>query len=101
MSALTKVDASKPRVRSTHEHPVYIEEGVLHYCVPNIPGAVARTATHAFVNCAMPYIMEIADGGVEGILKNPSIEAAVNTHDGKYKHLVRLTNHKEVEDGLD
>ena len=54
------VETSRP---STHEHPVYIEEGVLHYCVPNIPGTVARTATHAFVNCAMSYIMEIAGAG--------------------------------------
>ena len=51
------VETSRP---TTHEHPVYIEEGMLHYCVPNMPGAVARTATHAFVNAAMPYIMEIA-----------------------------------------
>ena len=92
------VETSRP---SSHEHPVYIEEGILHYCVPNMPAAVARTATHAFVNCAMPYIMDMADGGVKGILGDPSIEAAVNTHDGRYKHLVRLTNHKEVEDGLD
>ena len=74
---------------------------MLHYCVPNIPGAVARTATHAFVNCAMSYIMEIADNGIKGILNNPSLEAAVNTQDGKYKHLMRLTNHTEVEDELD
>ena len=92
------VETSRP---SSHEHPVYIEEGILHYCVPNMPAAVARTATHAFVNCAMPYIMIMADGGLKGILNDPSIEAAVNTYDGKYKHLVRLTNHKEVEDGLD
>jgi len=92
------VETSRP---STHEHPVYIEEGILHYCVPNMLGAVARTATHAFVNCAMPYIMEIADGGLKGILNNPSIEAAINTHAGKYKHLVRLTDPKEAEDGMD
>jgi alanine dehydrogenase len=91
------VETSRP---TSHERPVYTEEGVLHYCVPNIPGAVARTATHAFVNCAMPYIMEIADGGMDGVLNNPFIEPAVNTHDGKYLHLVRLTNHAEVEDGL-
>ncbi|HEY9151366.1 MAG TPA: alanine dehydrogenase [Anaerolineales bacterium] len=92
------VETSRP---SSHEHPVYIEEGILHYCVPNIPGAVARTATHAFVNCAMPYIMEIADGGAQGILDNPSIEAAVSTFDGKYRHLSRLTHQEEAEDGLD
>ncbi len=92
------IETSRP---STHDHPVYIDEGMLHYCVPNIPGAVARTATHAFVNSAMGYIMEMAGGGVEGILKNPALETAVNTHDGKYRHLSRLTLQGEVEDGLD
>ncbi|HUH97289.1 MAG TPA: alanine dehydrogenase, partial [Anaerolineales bacterium] len=92
------VETSRP---STHEHPVYIEEGVLHYCVPNMPGVVARTATHAFVNSAMPYITQIAGGGIEGIFNDPSIEPAVTTHAGKYKHLARLTNPREAEDGLD
>jgi alanine dehydrogenase len=86
------VETSHP---TTHEHPVYIEEGVLHYCVPNIPGAVARTATHAFVNSAMPYITEIAGGGIDAVLNNPSIEAAVNTHYGEKRHLPRLTGRKE------
>jgi len=86
------VETSRP---TTHDHPVYTEEGILHYCVPNMPGAVARTATHAFVNAAMPYITEIAGGGVKAILGNPSIEAAVNTHKGERKHLTRLTGAKE------
>lgn len=86
------VETSRP---TTHEHPVYIEENILHYCVPNIPGAVARTATHAFVNSAMPYIIEIASLGSDGILKNPSIEPAVNTYNGKLRNLVRLNAQKE------
>lgn len=91
------VETSRP---TTHEHPVYIEEGILHYCVPNMPGAVARTATHAFVNSALPYIMEIAADGVQA-LNNPAIEAAVNTHNGENRHLDRLTHRREVDDGLD
>lgn len=86
------VETSRP---TTHEHPVYIEEGILHYCVPNVPGAVARTATHAFVNAAMPYIETIADGGVEAVLNDPSIEIAVNTCNGESRHLARLTSRKE------
>ncbi len=86
------VETSRP---TTHEHPVYIEEGILHYCVPNMPGAVARTATHAFVNSAMPYIMDIAANGLEAVLNNPSIETAVNTYDGEPRHLNRLTGLKE------
>ncbi|MBM3181051.1 MAG: alanine dehydrogenase [Chloroflexi bacterium] len=86
------VETSRP---TTHERPIYIEEGVLHYCVPNIPGAVARTATHAFVNSAMPYITEIAALGPDAILSNLSIEAAVNTHNGKLHNLVRLHAREE------
>ena len=92
------VETSRP---TTHEHPVYIEEGILHYCVPNIPGAVARTATHAFVNAAIPYITEIAALGSDGILNNPWLEVAINTHGGENRHLNRLTGGKEVDDGLD
>ncbi|MBI1795023.1 MAG: alanine dehydrogenase [Chloroflexi bacterium] len=92
------VETSRP---TTHEHPVYIEEGILHYCVPNMPGAVARTATHAFVNAAMPYITEIAALGPDAVLNIPSIEAAVNTHNGENRHLARLTGGREVDDGLD
>ncbi len=91
-------ETSRP---TTHEHPVYIEEGILHYCVPNIPGAVARTATHAFVNAAMSYITQIADLGADALLNDPSIEPAVNTYNGEIRHLARLTNHQEVDDGLD
>lgn len=91
------VETSRP---TTHEHPVYIEEGALHYCVPNMPGAVARTATHAFVNVAMPYIEEIANKGVEGaISENDAIAKAVNTHNGELVHLSLLSN--GGDDGLD
>jgi alanine dehydrogenase len=86
------VETSRP---TTHEHPVYIEENVLHYCVPNIPGAVARTATHAFVNSALPYILDIANKGVErAILTNPDVAFAVNTHAGQMQHLSRLMTGK-------
>ena len=83
------VETSRP---TTHEHPVYIEENVLHYCVPNIPGAVARTATHAFVNAAMPYILDIANKGAGGVIStNPDVAFAVNIHAGQMQHLSRLT----------
>jgi alanine dehydrogenase len=86
------VETSRP---TTHEHPVYVEEGILHYCVPNIPGAVARTATHAFVNSAMPYITEIAALGTDAFLSNPSIEPAINTHNGRLLNLARLNAAQE------
>lgn len=87
------IETSRP---TTHEHPVYIEENVLHYCVPNITGAVARTATHAFVNAAMPYILELADKGAEAAIKeNSALALGVNTHAGRMQHLWRQTAGKE------
>jgi alanine dehydrogenase len=83
------IETSRP---TTHDHPVYIEEGMLHYCVPNMPGAVARTATYAFVNAAMPYIEKIANLGVSGaIAADPAIERAINTRDGELVHLALLS----------
>jgi len=79
------VETSRPTM---HDRPSYIEEGVIHYCVPNMPGVVARTATHAYVNVAMPYIQKIAKLGAEkAISESPAIEAAVNMHKGELRHL--------------
>ena len=84
------VETSRPTM---HDHPVYIEENVVHYCVPNMPGIVARTATHGYVNVATPYILQIANLGVEkAIAENPAIEVAVNTYQGEIRHLSRWTN---------
>jgi alanine dehydrogenase len=56
-----------------------------------MPGVVARTATHAFVNTAMPYLMKMADLGVEkAIALDPALEKGINTHDGKLVHLTLL-----------
>jgi len=91
------IETSRP---TNHEHPVYVEEGMLHYCVPNMSSAVARTATNAFVNAAMPYILEIASlGGTEAIRQNPAIEKAVNTHAGDLVHLMLLS--RGVKHGLE
>jgi alanine dehydrogenase len=90
------VETSRP---TTHELPTYVEEGVIHYCVPNMPGVVARTATHAFVNAAMPYISEIAARGVaDAMAADASLEMGVNTHAGKLVHLTML---EEGDDGLE
>jgi alanine dehydrogenase len=89
-------ETSRP---TTHELPIYVEEGVTHYCVPNMPSVVARTATHAFVNASVPYILEIANKGVEAaIAADPSLEMGINTHNGKLVHLTLL---EEGNDGLE
>ncbi|MCX6999316.1 MAG: alanine dehydrogenase [Candidatus Sumerlaeota bacterium] len=82
-------ETSRP---TTHDHPSYVEENVVHYCVPNMPGVVARTATYGFVNAAIAYILEIADLGVDKAIENPAIEAGLNTYEGELRHLSRLTN---------
>jgi len=87
------VETSRP---TTHEHPTYVEEGALHYCVPNIPGVAARTASHVFLNAAIPYILEVANNGIEEVMReNASIEAAINTHNGKMLNLIRLNVREE------
>jgi alanine dehydrogenase len=84
------VETSRP---TTHDRPSYIEENVIHYCVPNMPGIVARTATHGFVNVATSYILQIADLGVEkAMAESPAIEAAINTFQGETHHLSRWIN---------
>jgi len=83
------VETSRP---CTHEHPTFIEENVVHYCVPNIPAVVARTSTYAFVNAAFPYIEEIACKGVEAaVAENVAIEAGAVVLKGELRNVSRLS----------
>jgi alanine dehydrogenase len=87
-------ETSRP---TSHENPTYIEEGIVHCCIPNLPGVVARTATHAFLNAAWPYIQEIANTGVSAALENnPAIERGVATRAGKLRNL----KHALIEFGV-
>ena len=71
------IETSRP---TTHSHPTYVEEGVVHYCVANIPGAVARTSTLALTSVTLPYLVEIADKGVEGAASsNPALARGLST----------------------
>lgn len=89
------VETSRP---TTHEHSTYLEEGVLHYCVPNIPSVVARTSTHAFNNAAFSYVREIANKGVdEAIARNPALERAVNTYHGDLIHLTPFISNERAK----
>jgi len=93
------IETSRP---TTHEHCTYIEENVIHYCVPNIPAAVARTATHAFVNAAMLYILDLTDKDFDtAIRETPALEKAISTYDGKMLHLHRLNGPEGINNGLD
>ena len=69
---------------TTHDDPVYILDGVVHYCVGNMPGAVPRTSTIALTNATLRYGLQIANNGLEGACKkNDVICSAVNTYKGK------------------
>jgi alanine dehydrogenase len=72
---------------TTHSDPTYIEEGVIHYCVSNMPGAVPQTSTQALTSATLPYVEHLADRGIEGALRaDPALAQALSTYDG---HLVR------------
>src|SRR5207237_5917011 len=74
-------ETSRP---TTHDHPVYVEEGVTHYCVANMPGAYARTATQALTNVTARYVEFIVEAGLEGaIRKQPGLRPGINVMNGK------------------
>ena len=68
---------------TSHSDPVYFEEGVLHYCVTNMPGAMPRTSTIALTNATFPYVKRIAGRGLKGAIKeNRLLKDGVNIYDG-------------------
>ena len=74
-------ETSRP---TTHLDPVYVEEGVTHYCVANMPAAYARTATQALTNVTYRYVELLADFGLEGACKKqPTLIGGINTRDGR------------------
>ncbi|HEX5759104.1 MAG TPA: alanine dehydrogenase [Thermoanaerobaculia bacterium] len=69
---------------TTHSDPVYTVDGVVHYCVANMPGAVPRTSTFALVNATLPYALALANKGVrQAVLDDPGLFAGVNTYAGE------------------
>jgi len=77
-------ETSRP---TTHDSPTYVEEGVIHYCVANMPGAYARTATQALTNVTYRYIELLADLGLkDACQREPAILTGINVMDGKVTH---------------
>ncbi len=75
------IETSRP---TTHRNPTFVEEGVVHYCVPTILSLVARTASHALLNASLPYLYEIGLRGVDGAIKsNSELARGVNVWRGK------------------
>ena len=77
-------ESSRP---TTHDAPTFVEQGIVHYCVTNMPGAVARTATQALDNITLPYIVALADKGWQQALADkPGFADGLNISDGKICH---------------
>lgn len=71
---------SKP---TTHENPTFVVDGIVHYCVANMPGGVARTATFALTNATMPYALALADKGPRAMKDDPHLLDGLNIHKGQ------------------
>ncbi len=75
------IETSRP---TSHAEPTYLVDDVLHYCVTNMPGAVGRTSTFALCNVTLPYVIQIAEQGIEAsAAKSAPIARAINIHEGK------------------
>ena len=77
-------ETSRP---TTHAEPTFVVDGVIHYCVANMPGAVPRTSTFALTNATLPYVRTLADHGWKKALDlDPGLKAGLNVHEGKVIH---------------
>ncbi|BAZ19945.1 alanine dehydrogenase [Kalymmatonema gypsitolerans NIES-4073] len=71
---------------TSHTNPVYIEEGVVHYGVPNMPGAVPWTSTQALNNSTLPYVLQLANLGIKALANNQALAKGVNVQDHRLVH---------------
>jgi alanine dehydrogenase len=78
---------------TTHADPTYLVDGIIHYCVANMPGAVPLTSSHALNNATLPFGLALANHGVAAFAQDPHLRAGLNVHRG------RITN-KAVADSL-
>jgi alanine dehydrogenase len=77
-------ETSRP---TTHSDPTYEVDGILHYCVANMPGAVPITSTYALTNATLPYVLALADHGLEGaVARDPGLRLGVNVAGGSVTH---------------
>jgi alanine dehydrogenase len=77
-------ETSRP---TTHSHPTYEVDGITHYCVTNMPGAVPITSTYALTNATLPYVIELAERGVEDAFeRSPGLRMGLNVQAGQITH---------------
>jgi alanine dehydrogenase len=85
-------ETSKP---TTHQDPTYVVDGIVHYCVANMPGGVARTSTFALTNATLPYVLALADKGYKkALLDDANLREGLNVHQG-------AVTYKAVAEALD
>lgn len=78
-------ETSRP---TTHSDPTYVQDGVVHYCVTNMPGAVARTSTFALTNATLPFVLALAGKGWrQAMLDDPHLAEGLNIHAGQVTHI--------------
>ena len=73
------VETSQP---TKHSAPVFVKYGVIHYCVTNMPGAYPRTSTLALTRATLPYVLRIAEGGLDAVRRDPGLAEGLNIHAG-------------------
>ena len=78
------VETSRP---TTHSHPTFEIDGIVHYCVANMPGAVPRTSTFALNNQTIDYVLLLANQGLGALSENPVLQSGLNTFRGQVTHL--------------
>src|SRR3989338_4240852 len=73
------IETSKP---TSHSNPVFVKNGVIHYCVTNMPGAYPRTSTLALTNATLPYVLKLADKGISALKEDKGFAKGLNTYEG-------------------
>jgi alanine dehydrogenase len=76
-------ETSRP---TTHSHPFFVAEGIVHYCVTNMPGAVARTATKALTHATLPYVQSLAAQGAAALDEDPGLKSGLQVDAGRITH---------------
>jgi alanine dehydrogenase len=76
-------ETSRP---TSHSDPIYIDEGVVHYCVPNMPSACARTSTFALTQATLPYVVRLANEGLRALQHDAYFALGLQVHDGAVTH---------------
>ena len=85
---------------TTHDDPIYEVDGIQHYCVANMPGAVARTSTFALTNATLPFVIALANQGYrQALLDDPHLANGLNVHRGDitYEAVARDLGHRFVD----